>query len=69
MDYVNALEKALKKAKINFLPLQQAMFPTLANVDELKKNLIISPQHLLLMEYQILLNGIKNFIKMINKKN
>ena len=65
MDYVNALEKALKKkAKINFLPLQPGDVPdTFANVDELKKNLIISPQHLLLMEYQILLNGIKNFIK------
>ena len=28
MDYVNALEKALKKAKINFYLYNQAMFPT-----------------------------------------
>jgi UDP-glucuronate 4-epimerase len=65
MDYINALEKTLKKkAKINFLPLQPGDVPdTYANVDNLKKNLIINLQHQLLMEYQILLNGTKIIIK------
>jgi UDP-glucuronate 4-epimerase len=47
MDYIDALEKALKKkAIINFLPLQPGDVPdTYANVDNLKKNLIINPQH------------------------
>ena len=61
MDYIDALEKTLgKKAKINFLPLQPGDVPdTYANVDNLKKNLIINPQHQLLVEYRILLNGTK----------
>ncbi|MDA9217622.1 NAD-dependent epimerase [Candidatus Pelagibacter ubique] len=45
MDYIGALEKALgKKAKINFLPLQQGdVLDTYANVDDMKKKFNYKP--------------------------
>ncbi len=45
MDYIGALEKALgKKAKINFLPLQQGdVLDTYANVDDMKKEFNYKP--------------------------
>ena len=58
MDYVNALEKALKKkAKINFLPLQPGDVPdTYANVDELKKKFNYKPS-------TSVVDGVSNFVK------
>ena len=58
MDYVNALEKALKKkAKINFLPLQPGDVPdTFANVDELKKKFNYKPS-------TSVVDGVSNFVK------
>ena len=45
MDYIDALEKALKKkAKINFLPLQQGDVPdTYANIENLNKKFNYKP--------------------------
>ena len=66
MDYIKALENVLgKKAKINFLSLQPGDVPdTYASVDNLKKKLNYNPStSVMKKEYQILLNGIKIFIK------
>tara|TARA_B100000787_G_scaffold67847_1_gene49809 strand:+ start:7747 stop:8769 length:1023 start_codon:yes stop_codon:yes gene_type:complete len=58
MDYVDALEKALKKkAKINFLPLQPGDVPdTYANVDILKEKFDYKPS-------TPVVEGVSNFIK------
>ena len=58
MDYVDALEKALKKkAKINFLPLQPGDVPdTYANVDNLKEKFNYKPS-------TPVAKGVLNFIK------
>ena len=58
MDYIDALEKTLnKKAKINFLPMQQGDVPdTYANVDNLKKQLNYKPS-------TSVLEGVTNFVK------
>jgi UDP-glucuronate 4-epimerase len=58
MDYINALEKTLgKKAKINFLPLQQGDVPdTYANVDNLEKKFNYKPSTLVV-------EGVSNFVK------
>ncbi len=58
MDYIDALEKALgKKAKINFLPLQQGDVPdTYANVDNLNKEFNYKPTTSVAV-------GVSNFVK------
>ena len=58
MDYIKALEKTLgKKAKINFLPLQQGDVPdTWANVDNLKKKFNYKPS-------TSVISGVSNFVK------
>ena len=58
MDYIDALEKALgKKAKINFLPLQQGDVPdTYANVDNLNKKFNYKPSTSVAV-------GVSNFVK------
>jgi UDP-glucuronate 4-epimerase len=58
MDYINALEKALKKkAIINFLPLQPGDVPdTYANVDNLKKKFNYKPS-------TSVIDGVSKFVK------
>ena len=58
MDYIDALEKALgKKAKINFLPLQQGDVPdTYASTDNLKKKFNYQPSI-------SVIDGISQFVK------
>ena len=58
MEYIDALEKALrKKAKINFLSLQPGDVPdTYANVDNLKKKFHYKPS-------TSVITGVSNFIK------
>ena len=58
MDYIVALENALgKKAKINFLPLQQGDVPdTYANVDNLNKQFNYKPSTSISV-------GVSNFVK------
>ena len=58
LDYVEALEKALKKkAKINFLPLQPGDVPdTYANVDNLQKKFNYKPS-------MSVIDGVSNFVK------
>jgi UDP-glucuronate 4-epimerase len=62
MDYIHVLEKALgKKAKINFLPLQQGDVPdTFANVDNLIKKINYKPSTLVA-------EGIANFVEWYKK--
>ncbi len=57
MDYVNALEKALgKKAKFNYLPLQQGdVLDTYANVNDLKENFNYKPT-------TSVIDGVSNFV-------
>ena len=58
MDYINALEKILKKkAIINFLPLQPGDVPdTYASVDNLKKQFNYKPS-------TSVIEGVSNFVK------
>ena len=58
MDYINALETILqKKAKINFLPLQQGdVKDTYANVDNLKKKFNYKPS-------TSVIDGVTKFVK------
>ena len=58
MDYIDALEKALgKKARINFLPLQQGdVLDTYANVDDLKEKFNYKPS-------TTVAKGVINFVK------
>tara|TARA_B100000575_G_C23117604_1_gene646280 strand:- start:403 stop:1410 length:1008 start_codon:yes stop_codon:yes gene_type:complete len=58
MDYIDALEKALgKKAKLNFLPLQQGDVPdTYANIDNLNKEFNYKPSTSVTV-------GVSNFVK------
>ena len=58
MDYVNALEKALgKKAKFNYLPLQQGdVLNTYANVNDLKENFNYKPT-------TSVIDGVSNFVE------
>ena len=58
MDYIDALEKNLKKkAMINFLPLQPGDVPdTYADVDNLKKQFNYKPS-------TSVIDGVSNFIK------
>ena len=58
MDYVDAIEKALgKKAKINYLPLQQGDVPdTFADINNLKKRLNYKPS-------VSVIEGVANFVK------
>jgi len=58
MDYIEALEKTLKKkAKINFLPIQQGDVPdTYANVDKLKNQFNYKPS-------TSVIEGVANFVK------
>ena len=58
MDYVNAIEKALgRKAKINYLPLQQGDVPdTFADISNLKKKLRYKPSI-------SVIDGVANFVK------
>jgi UDP-glucuronate 4-epimerase len=61
MDYIDALEKALKKkAIINFLPLQPGDVPdTYANVDNLSKKFNYKPS-------TSVTEGVSNFVKWYN---
>ena len=70
MDYINALEKILKKkAIINFLPLQPGDVPdTYASVDNLKKQFNYKPSTSVIEGVLTLWNGINIIIK-INSKN
>ena len=58
MDYIDALEKTLKKkAKINFLPIQQGDVPdTYANVDKFKNQFNYKPS-------TSVIEGVANFVK------
>ena len=58
MDYIDALEKALgKKAKFNFLPLQQGDVPdTYANINNLKEKFNYKPS-------TSVTHGVSQFVK------